>query len=166
MRDILITWGHNQALLTRLSASGARYMVIGSTAARFHVPEWREPNDLDLVTEPSEETARKVIDAVSAIIGRRITDDPSQLARPNTGVPEKTVLNVDVLTPIPGFDFAEHWPLAGEAKMAYSSTVVRVASIQTLIAWKRLAMPREPDRAAAIACDIGLLERAARQPQP
>lgn len=162
-REIVIYTGANQDLLRRLSANGARYMVIGSTAARFHVPEWREPNDLDVVIEPSEETARKVIDAVSSIAGRRITDDPRLLARPNTGFPEKTVLNVDVLTPLPGFDFGEHWPLAEDAMMAYTGTIVRVASIATLIAWKRLAIPREPDRAADIARDIELLEQAARK---
>ncbi len=166
MRDIVIYTGSNQDLVRRLFESGARYMVIGSTAARFHVPDWSEPNDLDLVIEPSEETARKVVDAVSAIVGRRIIADPRLLARPNTGFPEKTVLNVDVLTPIPRFDFAEHWALAEDANMAYGyGTIVRVASIQTLIAWKRLALLREAQRAGAIARDIEVLEQAVQNRQ-
>lgn len=99
MRDIVIYTGSNQDLLARLHASGAAYMVIGSTAAWFHLPEWRQPMDLDIVIEPSEETARKVAEAVNAIEGLPIVPDPNALARPNTGLPMKRTLNVDVLTP-------------------------------------------------------------------
>ena len=165
--EIVIYTGSNQDLLARLYSCAARYMVIGSTAAWYRVPGWPEPNDLDIVIDPTEETARKVAEAVNKIEGMVVVADAKLLARPNTGFPSKRTLNVDVLTPILGFDFAEHWGLAEDVSMAYTThtgTVVRVASIATLIAWKRLAMPREPTRADKIGCEIERLEEAARNP--
>ncbi len=77
------------------------------------------------------------------------------------GFPEKSVLDVDVLTPHAGFDFAGAWADAEAASMVCSTTVVRVASIPTLLAWMRYALTAEPNRAESIASDIALLERAA-----
>jgi hypothetical protein len=166
-RDIIISWGPNQDLLRRLHRSGARYMVIGSTAAKYHVAEWPEPNDLDLVIEPTEETGQKVIDAMEAILGRPLPFNAQALAGPGKQARDKTVMNVDVLTPIPGFEFALHWAVAEDVPMAHASypVVVRVASVPTLIAWKRLALYREPKRADAIERDIERLEEAARNAQ-
>lgn len=110
-RDIVITWGDNQKLATLLAERGARFFVIGSTAARFHVPEWRDPNDLDLLFEPSPDTGQKVISAFAAL-GVQALFTPEQFAQPSAkgmrGFPEKQVCNVDVMTPFAGFDFAEH----------------------------------------------------------
>lgn len=160
-RDIELTWGANRDLMTALTADSVRVLVIGGTAVRFHAPERREPNDLDLLVEPTVGTASKLIRAVETVIGRPLPIQPAQLARPAVGFREKAVLNVDVVTPYPGFDFADAWERAEEATMVCSTTVVRVASISTLLVWLRHALTAEPTRADSIADDMALIERVA-----
>lgn len=47
--------------------------------------------------------------------------------------------------------------------MAPSSTLVRVATIPTLLEWLRYALTAEPKRADSIKSDIEQLERAERK---
>lgn len=161
VREIELTWGANRDLMTALAADAARVLVIGGTAVRFHAPERRDPSDLDLLVEPTVESASKLLRAVEPILGRPLPIQPAQLARPAVGFREKTVLNVDVVTPYVGFEFAQAWADAEEATMVCSTTVVRVASIPTLLVWMRHALNAEPTRAESIASDIALVERAA-----
>jgi hypothetical protein len=162
-REILITWGQNQHLMALLAASAARVLVIGGTAVRFYAPERRDPNDLDLLIEPTEVNATKVLRAMETVIGRQLPIVPEALAGPSKVVREKMVLNVDVMTPHVAFDFAEAWGQGEEAAIAYASTParVRVAAIPSLLAWLRYARTAEPSRAEAIESDMTLLETAA-----
>jgi predicted nucleotidyltransferase len=52
VREIEINWSHNQQFVTDLAANGVRFFVTGSTALRFHVPNARNPKDLDLMVDP------------------------------------------------------------------------------------------------------------------
>ena len=163
MRDVVITWGPNREFVRLLSASGARFLVIGGTAVRFHAPERREPGDLDLLVEPSSETLAKLNDAIAGVGAPLILSTPAEFARPDKGSRDRGVLNLDVLTPPVGLDFMESWARAEEAMMVLSITRVRVAAISTLQEWLRLAQLREPARAKDFAADLALLERAELQ---
>lgn len=165
-REVVITWGPNQNVVRLLSESGARFMVIGGTAVRFHIPERREPNDLDLLVEPSPDLLKKLNAALARVGAPTVLATPEAFAQPNKGFPEKSVCYMDVFTPIPGLNFAEHWALAEEAAMAYTSTRVRVASISTLVLWLRHALSIEPERAKGIEADLNLLEGAQQQRKP
>ncbi len=166
MREIEITWGPNRNLVARLSESGARFLVAGGTATRFHAPERREPSDLDLLVEPSAEMLMKLNAALAHVGAPIILATPEEFAKVDKGIRSKGVLNVDVLTPPQGVDFSEHFAAAEEAIMNLSSTRVRVASIPTLERLLRIGQEREPARAQAFAKDLELLARAARQPRP
>jgi hypothetical protein len=165
-REVELTWEANRRLMSLLAEDAARVLVMGGTAVRFHAPERREPNDLDLLVDPLEETASKVVRAVETVIGRSLPFQPAQLARPGVGFREKTVLNLDVLTPHIGFKFADAWVGAELATVVCSTTVVRVASIPTLLVWLRHALTAEPKAAESIASDIALLERATGRDTP
>jgi len=163
-RDIVINTGSNQKLVTSLSQVGARFLVIGSTAVRFHVPERRdEPSDLDLLLEPSVENGRKVIDAWRRADGPNIIAfTPSDFARPNVQFRDTTrppYFNVDILTPPAEFDFHEAWRKAEEAVLAHPRTGVRVASVPTLLTLLRHARDRELALVRKYERDIELLEQ-------
>jgi hypothetical protein len=164
MREVEITWGANRALVARLAESGARFFVSGSTAARFHVPERDAPNDLDLVVEPSAEMFGKLNAALAHVGAGTILATSEEFAKPDKGTRIRVVLNLDILTPPAGVDFAKHWAAAEEAVMNLTSTRVRVASIPTLQLLLRFAQQREPARAQVFEKDLGLLDRAARIP--
>lgn len=164
MREIEVTWGPNRELVARLAESGARFFVFGGTATRFHVPERREPNDLDLMVEPSGEMLTKLNASLVGVGAPPILATPEQFSKGNCGAPSKGVLNVDILTPPTGVDFAEHWGAAEEVTMNLSTTRLRVASIPTLELLLRLGQEREPARARALAEDLDLLARAAPRP--
>jgi hypothetical protein len=70
------------------------------------------------------------------------------------------MLNVDILTPPTGVDFAEHWTLAEEALMNASQVRVRVASIATMQQLLSLGLSRELDLAQKITRDLALIARA------
>jgi hypothetical protein len=163
MREVEITWGPNRDLVMLLSESGARFFVFGGTAVRFHVPERREPRDLDLLVEPSAEMLAKVNAALTHVGAPTIRATPDQFAKADKGLPSKGLLNVDILTPPAGVVFSEHWAAAEEAKMSWSPTRVRVASIPTLELLLRIGQEREPTRAQAFAKDLELLARAVRR---
>ncbi len=161
-REIVINWEPHRSIVTSLAKSGTRFLVIGSTAFRFYVPDRQEPNDLDLVIEPSI-AALDSFNAAAAphgFGGVRLT--PEDLAKPNAMFRAKTYsLDVDVFVTSEGFEFEELWQTAEPAMMSGSDTTVRVASIATLDRWLTRAIAMEPSRAGTIRQDLDLLRRAA-----
>lgn len=135
----LFTFGRNQDFVDTLIGSAARFIVVGGLAVHFYVPD-REVDDLDILIEPSQETAAKVISALSSpLFQHSITvDQLTQLKRMR--VPAKIDFYLDILTPGPEIDFAQEWTLAREAKLG--ATPVRVAAIETL--FKLLSHSQEP----------------------
>jgi len=154
----MITFGPNRELMSSLIQGGARFLIIGSTAVRFHAPNRAEPNDLDVVVEPSADGLKQLNVALSRVGAPLVLATPDEFGCPNKGFRQKTVCNIDVFTPITGLNFADHWAAGEEATMAFSSTVVRVASKETLTVWLRHAMNVEPTRRDAILKDLQLLE--------
>lgn len=162
--SIVINWEPNRALVTSLSQAGVRFIILGSTALRYYAPEKTEPNDLDLLVEPSL-AALGSFSVAAAPYGFSFSENLSEahLTKPNLGFPAKTQrgfgLNVDVFVKAEGFDFQEHWSTAREAVMTSSQTVVRVAAPATLDAWLQRALRMEPSRAEKIRQDLNLLRR-------
>lgn len=161
VREIEIVTGSNRDLVTHLANNRARFFVAGSTATRFHTPERRPPNDLDLLVEPSADMLVKLNAALACVGAPTITATPEHFCKGNGGIRSKGVLNVDILTPPTGVNFAEHWAAAEEVVMNYSTTRLRVASNSTMQLLLRIGQEREPSRAPAMAEDIELLVRAA-----
>ncbi|HEY6281663.1 MAG TPA: hypothetical protein VIW72_07740 [Burkholderiales bacterium] len=123
---------------------------MGGLAVQFYVPD-RQVDDLDILIDPSQETAAKVIAALSSpLFHHSITvEQLTQLKR--IQVPVKIDFYLDILTPGPEIDFAQEWTLAREAKLG--ATPVRVAAIETLL--KLLSGSQEPKHIR----DIELLKR-------
>jgi hypothetical protein len=160
MRVVQITWGPNRELVAQLSEWRVRFFVAGGTATRFRAPERREPNDLDLLVEPSLGTLEKLNAALAYVGAPIITATPEQFATAGRQYRDRTVLNVDILTPPTGVCFSEHWEATEEAIMSCSQARVHVASMATLVLLLRIGQEREPSRAQAFAKDLDLLSRA------
>jgi len=139
-----IYWGPNQEFVEALLNSDTRFFIRGGVAVNYY-DATREVGDLDLLIEPSRETAEKVRDVFSRFAQPLFTVD--DLARPAVGFRDRTVLNVDVLTARSVMDFGEHWEDAEQA--TFRGKVIRVASIKSL-----LRLDPRPD-------DVVRLQRAA-----
>jgi hypothetical protein len=127
----LFMFAANQELITSLVKVGARFIVVGSLAVHYHVPE-RQAADLDILIEPSADTAEKVIAVLSScpLIHHTITVE--QLLRPKRiQIPAKVYFNADILTPGESIDFDYHWRLAHDARVG--TALVKVAAIETLM---------------------------------
>lgn len=162
MREIEIVTGSNREFVAQLSQRGARFFIFGGTATRFHVPERREPGDLDLLVEPSAQMLTELNAALAHVGAPPILATPGEFAQPNKRVSCKgpmNPLNMDLLTPPSGVDFPEHWAAAEEAMMNESSTRVHVASCSTVQLLLRIGQEREPRRAQVFAEDLELLAR-------
>ena len=127
------TFGGNQPLVEALVQAGARFMVVGGCALRWHVPE--RPigsNDLDLLIEATPTNAVKVIAALASIgvTGPALT--PERLAQAS-----KTQISLkaggtwaDIITD-PQLPFDEHWQAAMEGNLF--GLRVKVGSPNTLL---------------------------------
>lgn len=136
-----MTFGGNQPLVEALVRVGARFLVVGSGALRWHIPE--RPigsNDLDVLIESTVTNAAKVISALAAIglTGPELTPERLAQAR-NTQVSLKVGgVWADVITN-PELPFQEHWERAEDATLFGLS--VKVASLETL----RLLLAASPE---------------------
>ena len=149
----LLTFGGNQPLLEGLVRVGARFLVVGGVALKWHIPE--RPigsNDLDVLVESSVTNAVKVTSALAAIglTGPELTPERLAQAR-NTQISLKVGgMWADIITN-PELPFQEHWERAEEGTLFGRS--VKVASLHTLQVL--LAASPEPKHAE----DRALLER-------
>jgi len=128
----VITFGGNQPLAEALVRAEARFLVVGSSGLRWHIPE--RPigsNDLDVLIESTVTNAVKVTSALAGIglTGPELTPERLAQAR-NTQVSLKIgALWADILTN-PELSFQEHWERAEDATLF--GLPVKVASLQTL----------------------------------
>lgn len=127
------TFGGNEPLVAALVRAGARFLVVGGSALRCHIPE--RPigsNDLDILVESTVPNAAKVTAALANIglVGPDLT--PERLAqRRVTQVSLKIAgLWADIITN-PMLPFDEHWRQAESAVVF--GIPVRVASPHTLL---------------------------------
>ncbi|HRH86425.1 MAG TPA: hypothetical protein PLO41_06235 [Rubrivivax sp.] len=147
MRRTLYVFGANQELVEALTKLGARFIVIGGLAVQFHVPG-RHVDDLDLLIDPTVQTAKAVIAALSSnpMVMHSITVE--ELIQPKRmQIPAKVYFYADILTPGPDMVFEEHWAQAYESRIG--STPVKVASVTTLL--ELLSLSTEPKHADDIA---------------
>jgi len=166
-REVVINWGPNQNFVTLLTQAGARFIIAGSTASRFHVPAWpREPGDLDLLFEAAVENGSKLIDAWDRADGPPVTFTAEVFAGPNKQLRDRSTFYLDALTPPADFDFQEAWADAEEAVMMGSDTHVRVASVSTLLRLYRVAHAHASEDAKKYASSIEALEKAERRMVP
>jgi hypothetical protein len=125
----------NADLLANFKAKNVRFVIVGSTAVRFHLPE-REVDDLDVLIDPTVHNAQRAIEAANmgGLCQHRF--DASQLAKPNVQWQLKKDYYLDILTPDTSINFEDVWITAIRADVAHSPGCipVRIAGISTLIA--------------------------------
>ncbi|MDO9107141.1 MAG: hypothetical protein Q7U57_19540 [Methylovulum sp.] len=150
MQSEILTFGANLELVEALTKYNARFFIVGGTAVRYHVPE-RDAGDLDILIEPSAQTASAVISALSSCplistVGLTV----EKLTQPQKIlIPAKIYYYADILKPAHDFDFDLHWAKAHDARIG--QIPVKVASVKTLLAL--LVDSNEPKHAS----DISLL---------
>jgi hypothetical protein len=104
-------------LLSTLSASKVRYLIVGAHAVAFHGHP-RFTKDLDVWVEPSSENAQRVWHALKRF-GAPLADmTPEDFANPRIvyqmGAPPH---RVDVMSGIDGVEFDEAWPRRGRGEL-------------------------------------------------
>lgn len=96
-------------MLRRLSAEGARFMLVGAHAVVYHT-EPRFTKDLDILVEPSPENAIRVFRALAGFGAPLRAVTAEDFARPDVvyqvGVPPN---RIDVLMSIAAVDFGSAW---------------------------------------------------------
>ncbi|QLI80626.1 hypothetical protein HZU75_03260 [Chitinibacter fontanus] len=126
----LIVPNGNQKLIESLVGFGARFLVIGGVAVNFYIPS-RVFNDLDILLEPTIETAKAVL-KVLQLHGIPPNFDAHRLTFPNVQLPIKTnEFCADFLTPKNGFYFEQNWVDAHVVRVG--KTAVKLASTNTLL---------------------------------
>jgi hypothetical protein len=113
-----------------------RYLVIGGIATVLHgVP--RATFDLDILIDPTEENARRLLDAIlDAGLATAADTTPAEILDYEITVFEDLV-RVDVQTETPGIEFEPSWQR--RATLEYRDQEVQVVSREDLIRAKRAA---------------------------
>jgi hypothetical protein len=139
-------------LFAALNETGARYLLVGGYAVAFHA-EPRFTKDLAVWTEPDQDNAARVLEALrrfGAPLHELTADD---LARPNVVFQMGVAPNrIDIVTGIDGVAFSEAWP--GRAETTYGDQRVPVIGRRHLVQNKR-ASARPQD-----LLDLAILETA------
>ena len=143
-----------EEFIAALNARGARYLIIGAHAVAFHARP-RATGDLDILLDPAQRNARKVLAAVGDFFGgadpgysEADVIDPRWVIQ--LGV---APVRIDLISQIPGFaSFQAAWKNRVEAR--FGSIPAHYIGLNELIAAKEAA-GRPQDRA-----DLEILERA------
>jgi hypothetical protein len=142
-------------LLLRFNEAGVRYLVVGGYA----VMKYTEPfytKDLDLWVDPAADNASKVFAALQAF-GAPMADLTIQdLTTPGVFFQIGIAPNrIDVMTDVPGLQFADSWARAGT--FAFGEVTAPVLSREDILLAKQTAN-RPEDRVA-----VRRLKLAAKQ---
>lgn len=126
-------WHANAELLAKLVARNARFVIVGSAAVKFYLPE-REVDDLDLLVDPILTNAETIVDAINSS-GIPCPCEPSALTNPRAQLSIKNYYYLDIITPDSSTTFGHVWATAIEGKVEYQWTPipVRIAGISTLL---------------------------------
>jgi predicted nucleotidyltransferase len=128
----LITNAQNEEMVRRLVDAGARFLLIGGLAVHYHVPKRElKGRDIDLLIEPTSDTARKIIGVLDSEPGLAHAITVEQLCRPKALIQLKTYHDMDLQTPRADVNFAEHFDQAVETFLG--GRPIKVASIETLL---------------------------------
>ena len=161
----------NSKLLKALNDQGAEYLVVGGLAVLNYCPDRGTADDLDLLSNPTPENARKVVAALRQLGRDGLVTYPEKdlermcraLVTPRTQVPLKIVLYSEILTPIEGFDFRSS--LHNSIETTVNGIPVRVIPICDLIGFLEMAMESndEPADRKKIEQDLALLRQEVRR---
>ena len=143
-----------EEFIAALNGHGVHYLVVGAHAVALHARP-RATRDLDILLEPTEENARKALDALrdffaGADLGYGIAD----LLEP-TGIIQIGVapVRIDLFSAMPGCpSFGEAWKRRVDAR--FGSVRTHYLGLEDLIRAKQ-AIARTQDKA-----DIRSLQRA------
>lgn len=143
-----------EEFIDALNARDVRYLVVGAHAVAYHARP-RATKDLDVLVEPTEDNARRFLDALRAFfggadLGYSVTDltDPSWVLQ--LGVPP---VRIDVLSEVSGIaTFAEAWDSRVDGRFA--EVPCHFLGLDALIRSKEAA-DRPQDRA-----DLAVLRKA------
>lgn len=132
MKSEILTYGANLELVEALTKYKARFFIVGGTAVRYHVSE-RDAGDLDILIEPSVQTASAVISALSSSPLISTADlTVEKLTQPQKiQIPAKIYYYADILKPASDFDFELHWAQTHDTRIG--QIPVKVASVKTLL---------------------------------
>jgi len=124
-----------EELLRFFKSRGAKAVIVGAHAVAYHAKP-RYTKDLDVLVEPSEENAQRVVEALAdfgfADLDLKIDDftEPGRIVQ--LGFPPN---RIDLMTSIDGVAFSEVW--AGRVEGTYGSTKVSFIGRQELIRNKK-----------------------------
>lgn len=134
MRQLSVE-ANDARVIQALIRAEVRFMVIGGVAVKAYLSA-RKANDLDILIEPTVDTAEKTITALKSL-DIRARFSPQELARPAKQIPIKGfpyAHDFDLLTPQAGVDFTSMYDRS--QGFALGEFEVKVASIDDLIAAK------------------------------
>ena len=125
-----------QTVLASFQTYQVKYLVIGGIAAVLYgVP--RATFDLDILIEPTEENAARLLEAMTkAGLGSASLTTPAEVVSKEITIFADRV-RLDVLTAAPGLDFDTAWKR--RVTMNYAGQAFEVISLNDLIASKRAA---------------------------
>lgn len=135
----------NEAFIRDLVAAGARFVIVGGRAVRFHWPQRRD-NDLDVLIDPTESNAQKLATTINEWCKSNVSD--GQLVRPKVKMTMFPPLYLDIITPASRDEFCQIYN--GSIAVRLSGMVVQIASIEALIMMKD-GSGQEPDISDTIA---------------
>ncbi len=140
------TFPGNEPLVEALTTFGVRFIVVGGSAMRWHIPD--RPigsNDLDVLIECTQENAARTVAAIDSLPRLRThgwgADRLCQQTKSQVHLDDGSVL-ADLLTD-PALSFEDAWASAHDARLFHR--MVKVASRPTLRAM--IANSTEPKHA-------------------
>lgn len=126
-------WEPNAEFLAKLVARNARFVIVGSTAVRFYLPD-REVDDLDLLIEPTLMNAEIIVGTINEF-GFPCACEPSALTKPKAQLSHKNYLYLDILTPDAETNFQHVLATSADAEVECQSAHIQlhIAGISTLL---------------------------------
>jgi hypothetical protein len=171
MRDVttqpLITNPLNRIFVECLNRHDVKFMVVGGVAVEFYCPNRRDPNDLDLLIEPTLKNSTRVI---AAAVGFGYDNlRPEDLAIDALHFPMKYNLYLDILTPKPGGEEFKSLLASSVPACLWPDIKIKVPGLGSLIRMKHEAVAAEKDGCEARQKhkdDLRLLKKVAPSGHP
>jgi len=146
------------AALRKLGEGGVEYLLVGGQAMRYHGID-RPTADVDVVTSTDPENAARLYVAISHIIGHLPDFEAELLSKPKKEIRfQDDGLSLDILTTLPGMEFAEAF--ADRNLATQNGTQLFVISKPHLLRTKRTVAETDPSstRRQKEQVDVSLLE--------
>ena len=137
---MLTTFGLNESLLTAFNDCKVKYMVVGGLAVKYYCAN-RKVNDLDLLVSPTMKNAINIAQAFAKMDSQGLKEvdlcklDYRKLSEFGVQIRLKKFLYVDILTPLPDFDFCTSYINSVEEKI--NDVPARIISCRDLFSYKQ-----------------------------